>query len=299
MFHFRIHYPNHLSLSLSTFNPIKSIAMKTIESIIKIVVVALTLFLVSCEEKIDLSIVNEAPRKLVVDGMITTDTTSHVVKLSYTGGFYLDGQTSRATGAKVVILDDQGNTFNLQEKSPGMYFTETNVFGQVGVEYTLSIDLEGDRYEATSTMQRVTPIDSLLWRWDNFKQSYRILLYGQEPVGKGDFYMWHLEKNGEWLTKQINQILITNDDFSDGNYIQGLEVDYWEMEFNFQPGDTVRVMQHSLTKTAFDFIVGVLTEHNNGQVAMRPPSNVASNISNGALGLFHASAIAQKTVVIK
>jgi hypothetical protein len=180
-----------------------------------------------------------------------------------------------------------------------MYVTEKNVYGQVGVEYTLNIDLEGDIYEATSIMQPVTPIDSLLWRWDNFKQSYRILLYGQEPAGKGDYYLWHLEKNGERLTKQINQMLITSDDFSDGNYIQGLEVDHWEMEFNFQPGDTVRVMQHSLTKTAFDFIAGVLTEHNNGQVAMRPPSNVPSNVSNGALGLFHASAIAQKTVVIK
>jgi hypothetical protein len=83
-----VHYPEHL-LKERCFNPLKSNIMKTIESIIKIVVVAIALFLVSCEEKIDLSIVNEAPRKLVVDGMITTDTTSHVVNLSYTGGFHI------------------------------------------------------------------------------------------------------------------------------------------------------------------------------------------------------------------
>lgn len=273
--------------------------MRTIESVIKIVVVAITLFLVSCEEKIDLSIVDDVPRKLVVDGMITSDTTAHAVNLSYTGGFYLNEQTSRATGAKVIIYDNLGNTFNLEEKSAGNYVTDNNIFGQIGVGYTLSIELDGNRYEATSIMQRVPEIDSLLWRWDNFKQSYRILLYGQEPAGKGDYYLWHLEKNSEQITKQVNQVMMVNDDFSDGNYIQGLEIDYWEMEFNFQPGDTVTVMQHSLTKTAYEFIVGVMTEHTNGQVAMRPPSNVPSNVSNGAMGLFHASAIARKTVVIK
>lgn len=273
--------------------------MKTLESLIKILVVVLTLLLVSCEEKIDLEVVETGEPVLVVDGMITSDTTAHVVNLSYSGGFYLDNQTPRAGGASVAISDNLGNRFELYEAEPGKYITADTVAGKVGVEYTLHIELDGQLYQASSVMPRVTEIDSLSYRWDNFMQSYRILLYGQEPAGKGDNYMWHLYKNSNKVTRKITQLMVVEDEFLDGNYIEGFEVDYWEMEFDFQPGDTIRVAMHSISNEAFAFIAGVFQEHNNGQAAMRPPSNIPSNISNQALGLFHASAVTSKTVIIE
>lgn len=273
--------------------------MKTLESLIKLLIVVLTLLLVSCEEKIDLEVIEAGDPVLVVDGIITSDTTAHVVNLSYSGGFFLDDKTPRASGARVAISDNQGNRFELYETETGKYSTADTVAGKVGVEYTLHIELDGQLYQASSLMPRVPEIDSLSYRWDNYMQSYRILLYGQEPSGKGDHYMWHLYKNAKKVTQKINQLMVVEDEFLDGNYIGGFEVDYWDMEFNFQPGDTVCVAMHSISPVAFEFIAGVFQEHNSGQAAMRPPSNIPSNVSNQALGLFHASAVTSKTIIIE
>lgn len=292
----QLHHSNesHLRFSINSAH-----IMKGIECIIKIVVVAITLFLVSCEEKIDLKLAGDSPRILVVEGMITTDTTAHVVKLSYTGGFMMDQPTLRATGAQVSISDDRGNLFVLTETEPGNYVSADTVAGHTGVEYTLNIDLEGKTYQASSRMPRNATMDSLAWRWDAFKESYRILMYGQEPEGKGDYYLWHLYKNGQQMTQKINQLIIVNDDYVDGNYIQGLEIDHWAMESDYQAGDTIRVAQYALTRAAHGFMVGVLNEHNNGQVSMRPPSNIPSNVSNNARGLFHAASVNYRTIVIE
>lgn len=273
--------------------------MKTLESIFKILAVILTILLVSCEELTELPIDENDTKTLVVDGMITNDTMPQVVNLSLTGSFYMDDQAPRATGAEVTITDNHGNEFPLYETIPGKYVTQANVAGAIGNTYTLTINYEGETYTAQSTMPRMAEIDSLSCRWDNFMESYRVLLFGQEPKGKGDNYMWQLTRNGELLTTDISQMMIINDEFVDGNYIKGLEVDFWEMEYNIQTGDTITVMQYSISKRALDYFSGVLTEYNSGQVAMRPPANVASNISNGAMGLFHATSVSRKTIVIE
>jgi hypothetical protein len=273
--------------------------MKTIESIFKILAVILTIMLVSCEELTELPIDENESKTLVVDGMITNDTMPQVVNLSLTGSFYMDDKAPRATGADVIISDNQGNEFPLYETIPGKYVTKTSIAGTIGNTYTLTINYEGETYFAQSTMPRMAEIDSLSYRWDSFMESYRVLLFGQEPKGKGDSYMWQLNRNGELLTTDISQMMIIRDDFVDGNYIKGLEVDFWEMEYNIQTGDTITVTQYSISKHAIDFFTGVLAEYNSGQAAMRPPANVASNISNGAIGLFHAASISRKTIVIE
>lgn len=273
--------------------------MKTIESVLKLIVVALTLLLVSCEEKIELRVGEKSEPYLVVDGMITSDTTEHVVNLSLSSGFYLEGQTPRASGAHVTIHDNLGNEYLLSETLPGKYVTDSNVAGQVGVTYTLMVKYDGRSYQASSTMKRVPEIDSLSYRWDNQMESYRILLYGQEPKGKGDNYMWHLYKNGEHITPTIDKVQVANDEFFDGNYIKGFEVDWWAHDFDFQKGDTVKVAMHSITRETFYFFLAVFTEHNSGQLGTRPPANIPSNLSNGALGMFHASAINRKTMIIE
>lgn len=273
--------------------------MKTIESVLKLIVVALTLLLVSCEEKIELRVGEKSEPYLVVDGMITSEATEHVVNLSLSGGFYLDGETPRVSDAHVSIHDNLGNEYPLRETFPGRYVTESDVAGEVGVTYTLTVDYDGRIYEASSTMKRVPEIDSLSYRWDNYFKSYRILLYGQEPEGKGDNYMWHLYKNGEHVTPVLNLVQVVNDEFLDGNYIKGFEVETWEHNFEFQKGDTIEVAMHSITREAFDFISGVFVEYNNGQLGTRPPANIPSNVSQGAFGLFHASAVTRKSIVIE
>jgi hypothetical protein len=263
-----------------------------------IVLIIIILSSVSCEELIDLKVHDSNLEILVVEGMITTDTTAHYVWLSLTGGFYLEKETPKVSGARVKILDDTGHIFELEEQAPGVYKTEDDVYGLPGVNYTLVIEYDNTIYEATSKMSRLVYIDSLSYRWDNFINSYRILLYGQEPSGVGDSYMWHLYKNGELVTDRLSKIQIANDDFIDGNYINGFEVDGWDTDFNFRQGDTILVAKHVITKETFNYLAAVFQERTGGMSGMRPPANIPSNVSNGALGWFHTAAITRATIVI-
>ncbi len=254
----------------------------------------------SCVEEIDLILDGDDRKQLVVDGMITTDTTSHIVDLSKTAPYFSKEQTERVSGAEVTISDDLGNVFYLYETEPGIYKTDTNVYGLAGRTYTLNINYDGESYYSESTMKRVMEADSLSYKWDEVREQYIILFYGQEPKGKGDIYMWHLYRNGKLITDTINKVLFTDDEFFDGTYIEGWEINHCSHDYNIQKYDTVTVDTHSITEDALLFFTGLLSESGySSNPFSPPPANIHSNISNDALGLFLASAINRKTIIIE
>jgi hypothetical protein len=107
-----------------------------------------TLFLLTgCEEEIELSLKGDQPR-LVVDGVITTDTMAHSIKLSLSGNYFDNQPMPRVSGA-LVTLSDGDESFVLQESddAPGEYLTSDSFFGQQNTLYSLEIsnvDVNGD-----------------------------------------------------------------------------------------------------------------------------------------------------------
>ncbi len=259
-----------------------------------------TISLSSCVEKIDLIVDDHDKKRLVVEGMITTDTTSHIVKLTKTAPYFSQKPAERVSGAEVAITDHLGNIYYLNETEPGVYKTDADVYGVIGHTYHLNINYEDELFSAQSTMKRVPVIDSLSYQWDPLREQYNILLYGKEPEGRGDIYMWHVYKNGKQVTDTLDKVLYTNDEFFDGNYIYGLEITHWYYNYNIQKNDTVRIDTHSITEDALLFLTGMLYESNySGSPFDAPPANIHSNISNDAIGLFLASAITRKTIIIE
>ena len=59
----------------------------------------------SCTERVDIDL-DSTWQRLVVDGYITTDTTSHFIKLSKTTDYYYNQEPPAVTGAIVEISDD-------------------------------------------------------------------------------------------------------------------------------------------------------------------------------------------------
>ncbi len=254
----------------------------------------------SCIEEIDLILKEQDQEQLVVEGMITTDTTAHIVKLSKTAPYFSQKPAERASGADVTITDDFGNVFQLEEYDPGIYKTGTDVYGIIGHTYNLNIKFGGETYSAQSTMKRVPVIDSLGYVWNPQREQYIILLYGQEPEGKGDNYMWHVYKNGQHVTDTIDKVLFIDDELFDGAYIMGFKIEHWIYDYNIQKGDTVRVDTHSIPHDALLFFTGVLNEsHYSWSPIDTPPANIKGNISNEAIGLFFASGISRNTVIIE
>lgn len=269
-------------------------------SIIRAFVILVVIGLVaSCKEEIELHVKDANQQLLVVDGMITSEPASHRITLSRTGNFYQDRMTPRVSGAALSIRDDSGNFFPLKEASPGVYETAPRVFGKPGRKYTLEITYEGERYSASSTMRRPMKIDSLGYRWESPEGPCRILLYAQEPPGRGDYYMWHLYRNGTLVTDALSKVHVMSDELIDSSYLFGYKVDWFVHDFNFQPGDTVTVAQHSITREAFEFILAITMDSFSGDdLGLNPPANVAGNVTN-SLGMFHAAAVTKMDIILE
>ena len=258
------------------------------------------LWLTGCTEEIDFDLNESEEQLLVVEGRITTEKMAHQVKLSLSSEFYGTTDNPPATGAEVSISDGV-NQFILNEFEPGIYLTDADVAGEIGKTYNLLINYGGESYESVATIDSVPPIDSLLVKPTDFtvgpfKDYYELLIFTKEKDGLGDYYMWRSFVNGESRSDTLGDFQFQDDALFDGQQWNGVLVDFVKAE----PGDTVTLKQYTISEEAYDIYLAANLEVNwRGGIFDAPPANVPSNISNGALGLFDASDVAQKTAVIK
>ncbi len=259
-------------------------------------------FTTSCTEEIPLDLNNQEFQRLVVEGWFSNRAEAHTVELTLTSDYFANQEAPRATGANVSITDGT-ETFPLKETSPGVYQSESTEKGEIGKTYTLQIAYEGQNYEASSTMKRIVEIDSLQYVMDEDyaedepeeEDIYYLLMYVQEPMGIGDFYMWKTYVNGVDETDTLYNVWFERDEFVDGNYINGAEMD----NVYFAMGDTVTLEMRAIPEETLDFFEAVMLETVwRGGPFDGPPANIPTNISNGALGHFSAAAKVDKTIVV-
>ena len=263
----------------------------------------------SCTERIDIDL-DETYTRLVVYGMITTDTTTHFIELSKTTDYYYNEAPPPVTGASVEISDDQGNVYELTESEPGKYATTPAFAAVPGLTYTLRIELDEEInghsiYMASSGINPIYPIDSIGlvhqpdWGEEGF---YEVTCYYQDPPTK-DFYLFNIYKNNELLTDTINERFATDDEFYNGNYTNGIGVGFLDQSVPAEvlnPGDVVTFQALSITEEYYDFIVTLQTETGfQTPLFSGPPSNIKSNINNGAVGFFTACATSYSSKVFQ
>lgn len=265
---------------------------------IKYVLFAVIPFLLdSCQEVVEIPLDNTNP-KLVVDGMVSNQPGPYYVKLSTTGDFYSTAPSPKVTDAVVTISDNAGNSEVLTHISdqPGTYQTST-LQGVIGRTYYLNIQYEGQSYQSESQLNPVSDIDKLEVRFEEKTltrdEGYRIYLFAKEPRGETNYYRFMVYENDS-LYNSINDLLIANDDILKGD-IENLDVGY-----SFDLNDKVRLEMQSLTKKDYEYYNGLsILYDNDGGLFSPPPVNPPSTISNGALGIFRASAVAFREVSIE
>ncbi|ASB50880.1 DUF4249 domain-containing protein [Alkalitalea saponilacus] len=255
----------------------------------------------SCEEEIHLNLKSDAPR-LVVDGIITTDTMAHRVRLTTSGSYFENKPMPGVSGASVSISDGY-ETIYLEESadSPGDYFTPENYYGRQNHLYTLTItnaevDGRGGEvvYSASSFLPPIVPMDSIRVDYFSLWDIWRVFLYGQDPPDVKNFYWFRLKINDWWHSSEYKYSAFSDDTFFDGNYADGVWL-FWfnsEDEYNLVPGDELMVEVWMVDEPFFEFIRGAYIETEyRSPIFSGPPANVPGNISNGALGIFSASSV--------
>jgi len=147
--------------------------------LIMAVVLAAGSIMTSCEEILSVDLRGNNIKRLTVEGMITTDTTRHRVRLSYTGDYFTQSGAGMVSDAEVTITDGE-KTYVLHEEEAGNYYTLPDAFGEVGKTYTLHIKLtDSTEYEASETLRPCVAIDSI-----NQSQNYNSFLsgYGYDAI---------------------------------------------------------------------------------------------------------------------
>jgi hypothetical protein len=259
-----------------------------------------SLGLSSCEEIMDVSFSGDTDNNLVVEGSITTDTTEHLVLLSFSGDYFRKEDQVMATGAHVTITDGT-RTFPLVEKSDGAYYTAENVYGEPGRSYTLEIRLQdGRQFTATDYLDDCIDFDSIRQslNYNTFYSGYGydVLFYGEEPEPLGDYYMYQLYLDDSLVSDTITETFFVSDEFVNGNYIYEYPVYRIREEDILTAPRKVTLEMYSVSKPYYEFLTALMLETAwRGSPWDGPPANIPGNVSNGASGFFRASDVRRRS----
>jgi hypothetical protein len=193
----------------------------------------------------------------------------------------------------------------------GFYKTK-NIIGIPGRTYYLKIISEGVEYNSSSYMPSVPEIDSLgyfkkIWELDG-EEFYVPLLYFSEPQNVDNYYLIQLmneERSRTYAEGYYWRFSILSDEFLPP-YVNGINVSLGANPRGvdavgwYHYGDSMYVALSSLTKEGYMFYKALLQQfRNDGGAYLPAPASPPSNISNGGLGLFRASAFSEKKTKIK
>jgi hypothetical protein len=265
----------------------------------------LLIVLSSCEEKIDLNLETTYPR-LVVDADFTNEISKKTIYL-YQSTDYYDINLPPPVANATIQVSDGSNIFTFSQEGNylGKYVSDTS-FGCIpGLTYEINIsdiDINGDGkkeiYSATSYMPDTVHLDSITIGTFDFFGAYtgwQVDLYAWEPAGK-NYYMFKTYRNGVLLSDTITDAFYSDDQFFDGNYMDGITVSMHSDENihdTISIGDTITLEFSSLNKEYYRFHYELITTVNSSAGAF---SMVASNPTNNfnsemVMGYFNTRAV--------
>lgn len=269
----------------------------------------------SCEDVISIETNSNPTTQLSIDAWITDESKVQTVRLTLTQPYFDQTKPRPATGATVVLVDQDSTLYPFTEKQPGEYVWTPSAAGQtlvqVGGQYALYVSYQGEEYVATSRVNRVPPIDSINYFKEKLpiappddapQEGYQADFYARDLVGPGDCY-WIRAYRNDTLFNKPSQIQVAYDGgFSQGGAADGflfiLPLRASITPELYQANDRVRVELYSITLEAFYFLQIVRTESTNGGIFATVPGNIPSNFQNlnaqsqrKALGFFGTSAV--------
>ena len=172
-----------------------------------LIAVSFTLFFTACEDVVDISL-DEAPQLLVVDAWLNNKSEEQVIKLTLSQA-YFDSQLAEGIDqASIVVSNKNDSDLVFASQGDGQYTwtpAPGETIGQIGDEFSLSIDWNGELYTATSIMNPAPKIDSVTYefRTDELIGPDGIYaeFFARDIVGRGNTYWIKAFKNGQFLNK--------------------------------------------------------------------------------------------------
>jgi len=294
------------------------------------------LFFLGCVEPFDLEL-DKVKARLVVQGLIENNAGPHYIRLTKSNpglkvfenndSGYIDN-FNIVEDATVIITDDFGQTETLElipkkdELDPydntfqefGGFYKTSNFIGIEGRTYSIKITtIEGEIYTASDYMHPISKIDSIKFQ--------RVM----GDIGKDDDYVPMLYFKDPQENEE-NRYLVQYNKEEDMKIVYGGWDDLWEFAilsdkyfqpgktgvsidngvgprdwswYRTWPGDLVYIRMNSLSDQSYNYYKFLLEQFQQDGGAYKPsPASPPTNISNGGLGFFRASAVAEAEAIV-
>ncbi|MCL6102502.1 MAG: DUF4249 domain-containing protein [Bacteroidetes bacterium] len=258
-----------------------------------LIIIAMALFVSSCEKIVDLDYKNNESR-IIIEGNITNQAGPYFVKITKSISLADTGSYPTIDDAEVSISDDAGNSEILTPQGNGIYSTNS-LKGVEGRTYTLTVKSDERTYTAQSTIPLRVPFNSIKVEEVTLggDTEYNLVPVYTDPVETGNNYRFVLSVNN----KLIKQHLVLNDDVRNGleNTLK-LEID--DSDLKIKANDLIAIEMQCVDKKVSLYYTTLALIANSGPGGGTTPNNPQNNISNGALGLFSAHTLETKSIVI-
>jgi hypothetical protein len=250
--------------------------------------VVMACLLSSCQKVIKLKL-DTSPSQIVIQGNVYDQPGPYTINITKSVSFDQSNVYPAITGAAVTISDNVGNTEVLNEKSPGNYLT-SSLQGIPGRTYNLTVNIDGQIYQASSTMPNPVSIDSIYYTKSPFGKDMQLTVKFLDPADTINYYrLVEFINNG-----QQDRFNIASDRLYQGNPIIFTFPVEDDNDKKLVTGDHITVWLESIDKNVYEYF---RTARRDGSQSTSP-ANPVSNISNGVLGYFNASPVRKATSIV-
>lgn len=264
--------------------------------------IAMGIFLLSCEDVIKVDLETAEPR-LVIDASIdwikNTPGNEQKITLSTTTDYYSE-KFPAVSGADVTVMNSASKIFTFKE-NPGTGEYLCSDFEPVaGETYTLKIMVNGEIYTATETLMKVPDIENNILQNNDggiAGDETEITYFYQDDASEINYYLY-----SHTIPKVAFPLYETEDD----DDTQGSLTPVYFSHEDLKQGDKVNIKLYGISKRYYEYFGKILSASgNDGSPFSTIPTAVRGNFINQtnsskfAFGYFRLSEVAVKDYTIQ
>ena len=191
----------------------------------------------------------------------------------------------------------------------------TAIWGVVGKTYTLSISVNGKTYTSSTKIEQPTQLDKTFWvpdlTYSDYGFSWARL---SDKIGQKDHYMWEVKRINKGSQGQPIDFFFTKTFLPVFNdvFIDGLSFDFFfenPMSFEdsieskyqgfYKVGDTVVIKFSKMDQPVYNYFEKKYAQITTAGNPFATPTNIPSNITGGALGVWAGFSPTYDTLICK
>jgi uncharacterized protein DUF4249 len=263
--------------------------MKSLSTILTII--SAGFFLSSCEKVIQLDL-PDGEKIVYTDAWITDKPGTQTIRLLRAVNYQDQSLPTPVADANIKLVDiTAAKTYNFIYNNGSYTFNPApgQSIGLTGHAYKLEISMQGEVFEATDVLPRVTAIDSLVFEYkegsgDFEKEGFYAELHATDLAGATDYYWIRTYRNGA-RNSYLNDMVSIDGSFYEGisdgyKFITPFQEGVTSGEKPYQKGDEVKVVLRSLSKSSYGFMEQTINQLANGGLFSQVLQNIPTNIRN-------------------